>query len=172
MRKQWRLFAEYWLKEHNATKAAIKAGYSPRSAHVQGSRMFKNDKVLAYIESRMKDLVMDADEAMTRLTRIARAEHAEAFEWLGQNYGYNMADVATKHAELIKKYKVSSKSLGEIQTSNIEIEWLDPQKALVDILKVHEKIKVSPSVNVTIEGFEEQLDKVYGGRDNESAESE
>ena len=37
----------------NATQAAIGAGYSSKTAHVQGSRMLKNVKVLSEIQDRM-----------------------------------------------------------------------------------------------------------------------
>ena len=37
----------------NATKAAMAAGYSIKTAHVQESRMLKNVKVLSKIEDRM-----------------------------------------------------------------------------------------------------------------------
>ena len=37
----------------NATQAAIGAGYSPKTAHVQGSRMLKNVKVMSEIQDRM-----------------------------------------------------------------------------------------------------------------------
>ena len=36
-----------------ATQAAIGAGYSPKTAHVQGSRILKNVKVLSKIQDRM-----------------------------------------------------------------------------------------------------------------------
>ena len=38
-----------------ATQAAIGAGYSPKTAHVQGSRMLSNVKILSQIKDRMLD---------------------------------------------------------------------------------------------------------------------
>jgi len=46
--KQARFVAEY-LKDSNATQAAIRAGYSPDSAHVAGCRLLKNDKIAAAV---------------------------------------------------------------------------------------------------------------------------
>ena len=40
---------------HNATKAAKAAGYSIKTAHVQGSRMLRNVKILAEIGDRLQD---------------------------------------------------------------------------------------------------------------------
>ena len=39
----------------NATKAAVKAGYSIKTAHVPGSRMLRNVKVISNIEDRLRD---------------------------------------------------------------------------------------------------------------------
>jgi phage terminase small subunit len=46
-------FVEAYCMGQNATKAAMAAGYSIKTAHVQESRMLKNVKVLSKIEDRM-----------------------------------------------------------------------------------------------------------------------
>lgn len=45
-----RLFATEYLVDFNATQAAIRAGYSPRSAHVSGGRLLKYDSVAKLID--------------------------------------------------------------------------------------------------------------------------
>ena len=47
------LFIEVFCMGETATQAAIGAGYSPKTAHVQGSRMLKNVKVMSEIQDRM-----------------------------------------------------------------------------------------------------------------------
>ena len=42
--KQQYFITEY-VKDRNATQAAIRAGYSPRSAHNQAYRLMRNDEV-------------------------------------------------------------------------------------------------------------------------------
>ena len=42
-------FCQEFLKDLNAKQAAIRAGYAPRSAEVQGSRLLSHDKVSAKI---------------------------------------------------------------------------------------------------------------------------
>lgn len=42
-------FVHEYLKTLNVTQSAIKAGYNPNSAHVTGSRLLKNEKVVEYI---------------------------------------------------------------------------------------------------------------------------
>ena len=46
--RQRRFALEYLRNGGNGTAAAISAGYSPKSAHVQASRMLRDDKVTAY----------------------------------------------------------------------------------------------------------------------------
>ena len=48
-------FVEAYCMGQNATKAAMAAGYSIKTAHVQGSRMLRNVKILSKIEDRMQD---------------------------------------------------------------------------------------------------------------------
>lgn len=47
---QQKSFGIEYLKDHNGKQAAIRAGYSPKSAEVQASRLLSNAKVQAYIQ--------------------------------------------------------------------------------------------------------------------------
>lgn len=51
------LFAREYVKDYNATQAAIRAGYSEKTASSQGSRLLKNPKVLELIKENQKALV-------------------------------------------------------------------------------------------------------------------
>lgn len=69
-----RLFVAEYLKDLNATQAAIRAGYSERSAKSQGQRLLTNDDIAAAIaaakEERMKDVKIDANYVLNRLVEI------------------------------------------------------------------------------------------------------
>lgn len=73
-----RLFCIYYVKSFNATQAAIKAGYSPDTAHVQGSRLLKHDKVSAEIkrikEEMASDLFISAKDVLQKWIKIAFAD--------------------------------------------------------------------------------------------------
>ena len=49
-------FCEEYLIDLNATQAAIRAGYSPKSAEQTASRLLRNVKVQEYIAKRQKEL--------------------------------------------------------------------------------------------------------------------
>ena len=48
-------FVDAHCMGQNATKAAMAAGYSIKTAHVQGSKMLRNVKILSKIEDRLQD---------------------------------------------------------------------------------------------------------------------
>jgi phage terminase small subunit len=50
-----RKFAELYFELSNGTRAAIESGYAQDSAHVQASRLLKNDKVKDYIEELQRE---------------------------------------------------------------------------------------------------------------------
>lgn len=73
-----RLFCLYYIKSFNATMAAIKAGYAKDSAHVEGSRLLRNPKVVAEIK-RLKGVIqqevfIDAMDILNRYIKIAFAD--------------------------------------------------------------------------------------------------
>ena len=75
-------FCDEYLIDLNATQAAIRSGYSKKTAYSQGQRLLKHDEVKAYIESRMaekqKELIADQDEVLKYLTAVLRGEsHSE-----------------------------------------------------------------------------------------------
>lgn len=78
--KQQRFCDEY-LVDLNATQAAIRAGYSEKTAYSQGQRLLKHVEVKAYIEKRMEEkdeeLIATQDEVLKYLTAVMRREYAE-----------------------------------------------------------------------------------------------
>lgn len=70
------LFANYYIGEarQNATKAAILAGYSKKTAYSIGSENLRKPEISAYIEVRQKDLILSATTVLTRLTEIANGK--------------------------------------------------------------------------------------------------
>jgi phage terminase small subunit len=75
------LFCDEYLIDLNATQAAIRAGYSKKTAYSIGQENLKKPEICAYIEKRMAEkeaaLVADQDEVMKYLTSVMRREHKE-----------------------------------------------------------------------------------------------
>ena len=86
-------FADEYLIDLNATRAAIRAGYSEKTAAAQAARLLKNVNVSAYIKEKMadqrEDTIASADEVMRYLTSVIRGtsrSHVLARNDLGAEY--------------------------------------------------------------------------------------
>ena len=78
--KQQRFCDEY-LIDMNATQAAVRAGYSKKTARQIGTENLAKPVIREYIEKRMaekeKALIADQDEVMKYLTAVMRREYVE-----------------------------------------------------------------------------------------------
>lgn len=74
MTAKQRRFVEEYCAVGNATQAAIRAGYSGRSAHAIGHENLKKVEIRAAIEKQMERHSMTAEEATVRLSAQARGE--------------------------------------------------------------------------------------------------
>lgn len=74
-------FCDEYLIDLNATQAAIRAGYSKKTARQIGTENLAKPYIRKYIENRMKEkeaeLVADQDEVMRYLTAVMRREKRE-----------------------------------------------------------------------------------------------
>ena len=77
-------FVQEYMKTNNVRQSAIKAGYSQKTASVQGSRLLTNVKVSAYInainERLESDKIADIEEVMQYLTSVMRGEKKDQFD--------------------------------------------------------------------------------------------
>ncbi len=75
------LFCIYYVKSFNATQSAIKAGYAPESAHVEGSRLLRNAKVANEIRrlkgEMQQGVFIDAMDVLNKYIKIAFADISE-----------------------------------------------------------------------------------------------
>ena len=82
--KQSRFVDEY-LIDLNATQAAIRAGFSAKSAHVTASRLLSNAKIAAAVASAMtsrsKRTLIEADAVLAELARIGFSDMRKFATW-------------------------------------------------------------------------------------------
>lgn len=117
--KQIRFVHEY-VKDWNGTQAAIRAGYSENSAHVQASRLLSDVKVLQAIEERKEELAamaaispawvlrqwrMIASADPNELTQLRRANcrhcygYGNRYQWTEGEYMQAVDDAIAKGKE-------------------------------------------------------------------------
>lgn len=92
-----KLFIDYYLKLFNATKAAMKAGYSKKSAHVIGFENLNKPKIKKAINERLEEiqdeLIADRNEILRLYTAQLRdpdlkeKDRRKAAEALSKVYG-------------------------------------------------------------------------------------
>lgn len=98
-RKQSMFVAEY-VKDWNGTQAAIRAGYSPKTANEQAARMLAKDSIKAAVEDKKAKVedkaLVDAAYVLNGLKEVARrCMEKEGFHPMG----------ATRAFELLGKHK-------------------------------------------------------------------
>lgn len=127
--KQERFVNEY-IKDLNATQAAIRAGYSKKTAGVQGSTLLKNPNVSEEIKKRLGDIksdsIADATEVLEYFTRVMRREEkekvvvtlkSETSDWvLGEDGHYRKNTVKSERVEVVEiAAKLSDANTAAIQ---------------------------------------------------------
>lgn len=74
-------FADEYLIDLNATQAAVRAGYSEKTAYSIGQRLLKNVEVRNFIDEKLQskqdDTIADQNEVLRTLTRVLRREEKE-----------------------------------------------------------------------------------------------
>jgi phage terminase small subunit len=146
LRSKQLAFIDAYLSHWNATKAAIDAGYSERSAYSIGSENLRKPEIQAAIAARLDALKMSADEVLTRLTQQARGSMAPFIrrDADGDLYGFDLSDTQPLH--LLKKASVTRRRQKDdhdeiVTVETVTIELYDAQAAL-QLLGRHHKLFV------------------------------
>ena len=135
-------FIDHYLICWNATEAAKLAGYSERTAYSIGHENLNKPEIKEEIHKRVSELTMTADEALVRMTQIARGDLS--------GYIYDDGDISIQELKengdghLLKKYKrtrntTRRKNGDEFESETIDFEFYAADAALRDILKIHGK---------------------------------
>ncbi|HBH0878269.1 TPA: terminase small subunit [Clostridioides difficile] len=121
-------FCDYYIETGNATEAAIKAGYSEKTAKVIGAENLTKPYLKSYIDEKLKEFesnrIADAKEVMEYLTKIVRNEAKEEVVVVSENGVERVKkDVSirdrNKAAELLgKRYRLF--------TDKVEVEGAIP----------------------------------------------
>ena len=127
LNERQKAFADYYIQTGNATEAAIKAGYSEKTAYSIGNENLKKPEISAYIGERMAERgekrVADANEVIEFYTAVMRGEVKDQF-----GLDASLSDRLKAGDALMKRYAVTDNGSKGI------IEKLD--KVLGDIDEV------------------------------------
>ena len=122
-------FCDEYLISGNATEAAIKAGYSPKTAKQTGSENLAKPDLKAYIETELEKLhsakIADAEEVMKYLTSVMRGEHTEQVLKLVGEGVQTVTDIDVSAKERLKAAELIGKRYG-LFTDKVGLEGAVP----------------------------------------------
>ena len=114
--KKQRRFADEYLIDCNGTKAAIRAGYSLKTANEQAAKLMANRKIKAYISEKLEELsserLADAQEVLEYLTAVMRGQHTEQTLQLIGDGVQKIADIDVSAKERLKAAELIGKRYG------------------------------------------------------------
>lgn len=107
-------FCDEYIICGNATEAAIKAGYSSKTAKSIGQRLLTYVTVRSYIDQRLEEInsekIADAEEVLRYLTSVMRGEHTEEIPIL---CGDGVQELTTKEVGAKERLK-AAEMLGKV----------------------------------------------------------
>ena len=116
MNAQQRKFCDEYLIDCNATQAAIRAGYSPKTAKSIGQENLTKPDLKAYIDEQLEILhnerTADAQEVLEYLTAVMRGQHTEqTLQLIGEGV-QTITDIDVSAKERLKAAELIGKRYG------------------------------------------------------------
>ena len=129
MTEKQKRFCDEYLIDLNATQAAIRAGYSKKTAYAIGVENLKKLEIKNYIEARMaekeKSLIASQDEVLKYLTSVLRGE-SQSTELVVEGTGDGCSEARTILKEPSEKDRLkAAELLGKrygLYTDKVELE--------------------------------------------------
>lgn len=127
MNEKQKRFCDEYLIDCNATQAAIRAGYSPKTAYAIGEQNLKKLELKAYIDEQLEQLhnkkTADAKEVLEYLTAVMRGEHTEQVLRLAGNGVQEISDINVSAKERLKAAELIGKRYGMFKDNvNVDLE--------------------------------------------------
>lgn len=131
-------FADEYIISGNATEAAIRAGYSKKTARTIGAQNLTKLNIKSYIDKRLEEIkqekIADQQEVMEYLTRVLRGEETEkTLINLGVESGQDITDIDVCAKDRIKAAELIGKRYG-MWTDKLDLD-LDIGVEIIDDIK-------------------------------------
>lgn len=155
-------FCDEYLCDMNATQAAIRAGYSKRTAYRTGADNLKKLQIRAYIDKRMAEkdaeLIATQNEVLQYLTSVMRGESV-AVEVVVDGDGAKLIEKEPSEMERIKAADQLAKCHGLYRDKDkmkIDLERLEIEKQRLEIEKQKaDAAEPDKEAKIVITGYDE-----------------
>jgi len=173
--KQRRFVIEY-VDDGNATQAAIRAGYSPKTARAIGSELTKKPHIARAITKRMDKLDKGDEDTQSRLLQelkyMAFLDMRDVVEWT------NTTITLKPSAELPAHVARAVKSIHRMENGSIKIELYSRMDAIDKLMKFYrrrldleEAAAAGTNLKFTLQIGDRQLPAAKKGREIPAGES-
>lgn len=122
-------FADEYIRTGNATKSALEAGYSPKTAQRMGSENLSKPLIKSYINSVMEKLesakIATAKETLEYLSSVMRGEQTEDVvtnKGVFQNIPVSAKDRITAAKEILKRCPSDPISKAQLRKLNADAD--------------------------------------------------
>lgn len=140
-------FIDEYLKDLNATQAAIRAGYSARSATVTSTRLLANASLRTKIDARLAKIAAKAEITVERTLReIARIAYGDHRKLYGEDGSLlPVRDMDDDAAALIASIEIESRREGRGEDAEVitvtKVKRWDKTRALTQCMEYLGMIK-------------------------------
>jgi phage terminase small subunit len=144
--KRHERFCREYVIDHNGTQAAIRTGYSEKTANEQSSRLLTNANINKRIEELDGDvfdkLGITTEKIVSEYAKLAFGNSEEIFDWTEitrtnkDGDEYNCAVVMLKRKEDIPKHMLASIQSIEETNNGLRIKLYDKKSALDSLSKI------------------------------------
>lgn len=135
MNARQKRFCDEYLIDCNATQAAIRAGYSPKTAKQIGQENLTKPDLKKYIDEQLERIhnekTADAQEVLEYLTAVMRGQHTEQTLQLIGDGVQKIADIDVSAKERLKAAELIGKRYGMFK-DNVGID-LEPVVIVNDL---------------------------------------
>lgn len=127
MNAKQKRFCDEYLIDCNATQAAIRAGYSPKTAKQIGQENLTKPDLKKYIDEQLERIhsekTADAQEVLEYLTAVMRGEHTEqVLKLIGEGV-QTVTDIDVSARERLRAAELIGKRYGMFKDNvNVDLE--------------------------------------------------
>jgi phage terminase small subunit len=154
LNRRQEMFAREYLVDYNATQAALRAGYSARTAYSQGQRLLKHVEVRRLLDEadaeRRKRLQLSADDVLGELALLGRSDIGQVLDFTGDELRLRPANLIPESARrAISSVKVRRYTEGHGD---------DARQVEVTEFKLWDKLSALEKVGKHLDLFREKLE--------------